>query len=81
MADVPEVIGSELWCADKARLVLISGGKRREVIARLLSSHSSTLAYVRFRPIADMVRRANRVPKFQPMLGFALGLLFSLVPR
>ncbi len=56
MADVPEVIGSELWCADKARLVLISGGKRREVIARLLSSHSSTLAYVRFRPIADVSR-------------------------
>ncbi len=54
MADVPEVIGSELWCADKARLVLISGGKRREVIARLLSSHSSTLAYVRFRPKADI---------------------------
>ncbi len=54
MADVPEVIGSELWCADKARLVLISGGKRRELIARLLSSHSSTLAYVRFRPEADI---------------------------
>ncbi len=54
MADVPKVIGAELWCADKARLILISGGKRREVIARLLSSHPSTLAYVRFRPIADL---------------------------
>ncbi len=60
MADVPKVIGAELWCADKARLILISGGKRREVIARLLSSHPSTLAYVRFRPILAAGRPKDR---------------------